>query len=48
MLNHADSHSNATMYNARGSQVHDMAVEMMKDAEGHIKHLKNVQAHISR
>lgn len=34
---------NATMYNSRGSGVYDMAVEMMKDAEVHIKHLKNVQ-----
>jgi bromodomain-containing protein 8 len=34
---------NAIMYNSRGSGVYDMAVEMMKDAEVHIKHLKNVQ-----
>lgn len=40
---------NATMYNPRGSGVYGMAVEMMKDAEVHIKHLKNVQAqHLNR
>jgi len=40
---------NATMYNSRGSGVYDMAVEMMKDAEVHIKHLKNVQLqHLNR
>jgi bromodomain-containing protein 8 len=40
--------SNATMYNSRGSQLYDMAMEMMKDAEGHIAHLKSVQHHMGR
>jgi hypothetical protein len=41
--------SNATMYNSKGSDVYGMAVEMMKDAEIHIQHLKNVQAqHLHR
>jgi hypothetical protein len=40
---------NATMYNSRGSDVYEYAVEMMKDAEVHIKHLKNVQLqHLNR
>jgi hypothetical protein len=36
------------MYNTKGSQLHDMAMEMMKDAEGHIAHLKSVQHHMAR
>jgi hypothetical protein len=37
------------MYNSRGSDVYEYAVEMMKDAEVHIKHLKNVQLqHLNR
>lgn len=40
---------NATMYNSRGSDVYEYAVAMMKDAEVHIKHLKNVQLqHLNR
>jgi len=40
---------NATMYNSKGSRVYEMAVEMMKESEILIKHLKNVQVqHLNR
>ncbi|WVQ73096.1 hypothetical protein IAR50_002659 [Cryptococcus sp. DSM 104548] len=35
--------SNAMMYNAPGSQVYEMAKEMMKDCEGHFVHYRNME-----
>ena len=44
----ADWVRNAIMFNAKGTPVHDMAVEMMQDSEEHIRHLKSVQRHMGR
>nr|ODN94060.1 hypothetical protein L203_00235 [Cryptococcus depauperatus CBS 7841] len=35
--------SNAMMYNAHGSQVHEMAREMMRDCEGHFAYFRNME-----
>lgn len=36
------------MFNQKGSAVHDMALEMMKDAEIQIREFKSLQHHIAR
>lgn len=43
----ADSR-NATVYNGRGSQVYDMAREMLAASEGHIAHWKSMEHHLTR
>ncbi|EJT49929.1 hypothetical protein A1Q1_00942 [Trichosporon asahii var. asahii CBS 2479] len=40
--------ANATIYNGRGSQVSDMAKEMMAASEVHIAHFKSMQHHLGR
>lgn len=40
--------ANATVYNARGSQVWEMAKEMRAASEGHIAHYKSMQHHLNR
>ncbi|WWD19540.1 hypothetical protein CI109_104001 [Kwoniella shandongensis] len=40
--------ANAMMYNQPDSQVYEMAKEMLKDAESHIAHFRNMQHHLSR
>nr|XP_019010233.1 uncharacterized protein I206_04701 [Kwoniella pini CBS 10737]OCF49014.1 hypothetical protein I206_04701 [Kwoniella pini CBS 10737] len=40
--------ANAMMYNKPGSQVYEMAQEMLKATEDHIAHFKNLQHHVNR
>jgi hypothetical protein len=42
------SHSNAMMYNAKGSQVYDMAEEMLRESENHIAHFRTLQHDVGR
>jgi bromodomain-containing protein 8 len=41
-------HSNAMMYNAKGSQVYDMAEEMLRESENHIAHFRTLQHDVGR
>jgi hypothetical protein len=36
------------MYNSKGSDVYEMAVDMMKDAEERVKNLRSVQVQLNR
>lgn len=42
------THSNAMMYNTKGSQVYDMAEEMLRESENHIAHFRTLQHDVGR
>jgi len=40
--------SNAMMYNEEGSQVYEMAMDMLRESENHIAHYRTMQDDLAR